>query len=71
MFWTPKRPELVAMLDDSLGETLPNSRQRFQFVRGRSVEVEFWRGRGRLLLVRIFVSCDMARAFDASREAKD
>jgi hypothetical protein len=66
MFWTPKRSEFIAMLDDSLGETLPNSRQRFQFVRGRSVDVEFWRG-GRLL----FVSCDMARAFDASREAKD
>jgi hypothetical protein len=70
MFWTPKRSEFVAMLDDALGETLPNSRQRFQFVRGRSVDVEFWRG-GRLLFVRIFVSRDMVRAFDASREAKD
>lgn len=72
MFRAAKRSEFVAMLDDSLGQTLPNSRQRFQFVRGSSVDVdEFWCGCGRLLFVRVFMNHDMARAFDASREAKD
>ena len=72
MFRTPKRSEFVAMHDDALGQTLPNARQDFQFVRGSSVDVdEFWRGCSRLLFVRVFVSRDMARAFDASREAKD
>jgi hypothetical protein len=72
MFGTPKRSEFVAMLDDALRQTLPNPWQGFQFIRGSSVDVdESLRCRSRSLFVRVFMSRDVARAFDTSREAKN
>ena len=72
MFRAAKRSEFVAMLDDALGQTRANPRQRFQFVCRSSVDVdEGGRCRSRLLFVRVFMSHHVARAFDASREAKD
>jgi hypothetical protein len=70
MFRTPKRSELFAMFDNSLGQTFPNPGQRCQFVRGSSVDVDEGLC-SRSLFVRVFMSRDLARAFDASREAKD
>lgn len=40
MFRSAERAEPFAMIDDALGETLSNSRKRFQFVCRRSIDVD-------------------------------
>ena len=40
MFRAPERPEFFAMLDDTRGEGLADSRQRFQFVHRSTVDVD-------------------------------
>ena len=45
VFRPAKRSVFFAMLDDARGQRFTNSRQRFQFVRGRGVDVDwFWNG---------------------------
>jgi len=46
VFRPAKRPVFFAMLDDARGQRFTNARQRFQFVRGRGVDVDWsWNGR--------------------------